>query len=281
MPRTYKSSAGSKIHNTYSQEYIFEALQAIKGGLSYRKCSEKYNIPTTVLHRHMKCSSTASGGLKMKKKGGQTVLGEETEQYLVDRLITCSSWGYPLDSYDLRVIVKSYLDRKGLNIQKFKDNMLGHEFAISFLKRHKNVLSERICQNIKRSRASVSHSEIINYFKYLEESIKDVPASHIINYDETNLCDDPGRTKIIAKRGCKYPERVMNSSKTSTSIMFACSGDGTMLPVYTVYKSQHLYDTWCTGGPKSSFYNRTISGWFDTKTFEDWLLKVIIPHVRT
>lgn len=42
--------------------------------------------------------------------------------------------------------------------------------------------------------------------------------------------------KLFPKRGCKYPERVMNHSKSCTSVMFACTGDSELLPPYTVYK---------------------------------------------
>lgn len=87
-------------------------------------------------------------------------------------------------------------------MRQFKNNCPGPDFVVSFLKCHKKVLSTRLCQNIKRSRAAVSPDTINNYFDELEKELKDVPPSNIINYDETNLCDDPGRKKLIFKRGC-------------------------------------------------------------------------------
>lgn len=53
--------------------------------------------------------------------------------------------------------------------------------------------------------------------------------------------DDPGRRKIITKRGTKYPERIKNSSKASILVMFAASGDGIILPPLTFYKKIYLY----------------------------------------
>lgn len=67
--------------------------------------------------------------------------------------------------------------------------------------------------------------------------------SNIVNYDESNLSDDPGRTKIISKRGCKYPERIINHSRSSTSLMFAALGSGELLPCYVVYKAVHLHSS--------------------------------------
>lgn len=101
--------------------------------------------------------------------------------------------------------MKSYLDTKGNNIKKFKDNMPGIDFAMCFLRRHRDTLSQRLCQNIKRSRTQVSREDINEYFNNLEHSLNNIPPSNILNYDETNLSDDPGTIKVISKRGCKYP----------------------------------------------------------------------------
>lgn len=65
---------------------------------------------------------------------------------------------------------------------------------------------------------------------------------------------------MIVRRGCKYPERIMNSTKSSTSIMFACTASGKLLPPYVVYKAKHIYDAWTEGGPSNTRYNRTESG---------------------
>lgn len=273
MPRKYTSVATKK-KKDIDPETLKKALNDLKTGLSLRKCSEKHNVALTTLHRHVK------SGSNLKKRGGQTVLTAEEEAVLVDRLKICSDWGYPVDSLTLRLIVKDSLEKQGKQVRKFKNNTPGPDFVESFLKRHKEVLSSRMCQNIKRSRAAVS-PEIINaYFDELEKELKDVPPSHIINYDETNLCDDPGKRKLIFRRGCKYPERVINSSKASTSVMFAATADGKILPPYVVYKAQHLYDSWRERGPKNSRYNRTKSGWFDSFCFSDWVESTAIQFLK-
>lgn len=104
----------------------------------------------------------------------------------------------------------------------------------------------------------------------------EVPAANIVNYDETNLADDPGRRKIITKHGTKYPERTMNHSKASVSIMIAGSAEAQLLPPYVVYKAQNLYNTWVSHGPKGARYNRSVSGWFDGNIFEDWVQSIVI-----
>ena len=97
-----------------------------------------------------------------------------------------------------------------------------------------------MCQNITPKRAGVSRDQVNNYFTNLETSLKDVPPSNIVNYDETNSTDDPCRKLCIFRRGSKYPERAMHHSKSSTSLMFAGSASGVLLPVYVVYKAENL-----------------------------------------
>jgi len=73
-----------------------------------------------------------------------------------------------------------------------------------------------------------------------------VDTCNIWNYDETNLTDEPGQKKVVTKRGCKYPERIINSTKSSISLMFCGNAEGELLPPYAVYKAESLWNTgWC------------------------------------
>lgn len=110
----------------------------------------------------------------MKTQGGQNALDEYTERHIVNYLNICSNWGYPLDTYDLRIVIKFYLDNLGITHKRFKNNMPGPDFATRFLKRYQNSISLRICQNIKKSRAQVSPDTIKEYFLELEESLKEI-----------------------------------------------------------------------------------------------------------
>lgn len=48
---------------------------------------------------------------------------------------------------------------------------------------------------------------------------------NILNYNETNLTDDPGKEKVFVKRGNKHARSIMDNLKNSTSVMFVISGD--------------------------------------------------------
>ena len=147
------------------------------------------------------------------------------------------------------------------------------------MKRHEN-LTKRNCQNIKRARGELKPSDVKHYFENLEESLKDVLPENILNFDETNLSDDPGVEKCIFRRGVKYPERLINHSKGNISIMFCGSATGELLPPYVIYKSVHIWDSWVIGGPKGTRYGRSKNGWMNMENFEEWFKTIILAWAR-
>jgi len=126
----------------------------------------------------------------------------------------------------------------------------------------------------------VSRTVVNEYFDNLEISLSGITPQNIINYDETNFVDDPCRIKVLVRKTSKHADNIMDSSKSATSVMFSVDATGSMLPLYVVYKSTQLWDSWTTGGPDKCRYNRTPSGWFDQSIFEDWFITVVIPNFR-
>lgn len=226
MPRKYKPKVGARHYRNYSDQQVQDALRAIeRGSCTLNEAAKTYNIPAATLSRKKR-------GLHVNNPGRPTALSAADENRLAESILAAGDWGFPLSGYDVRLIVKSYLDRVGINERRFQSNMPGTDWLRSFIERHKHIISERLCQNIKRSRASVDATIINGYFDELEKSIKDVAPEYIVNYDETNMTDDPNRKKVLVRRGCKHPDRVMDTSKSSTSVMFAGSALGTVLPPY-------------------------------------------------
>lgn len=280
MPRTYVPNPRGIRHQQHNVEELENALTIIASGKSIRPVSRDLYIPFSVLQRFHK-NRQQNPHFVPKTLGGQISLPEGVEKALVENILKCSNWGYLITEFELRMFVKYHLDRVGTKIAKFKDNRPGYDWAKLFLKRHKQDISQRMCQNIKRSRAAVTNKIINDYFDNLTPYLKDISPDLIINYDETNLSDDPGRKRIICKRGTKYPERIMNFTKSATSVMFAAAADGTLLPPYVIYKSMHLYDKWTEGGPRGARYNRTPSGWMDGRWFLEWFMKIIVPYCKS
>ncbi|KAJ4433386.1 hypothetical protein ANN_15645 [Periplaneta americana] len=88
------------------------------------------------------------------------------------------------------------MDKKGLKGSRFKDNIPEIDWLKSFLNRHKDELKIRLNENIKRVRVAVDEETLQIYFEELNVSPQGVPPEGIINYDETNVCDDPGKKKV-------------------------------------------------------------------------------------
>lgn len=286
MPRDYKKKLGSRAYKSYNEEMLNKALEdVVEGRRTIRAASEAHKIPYGTLYNKYK-------GKFMKRPGAQTIFSESEEIAILKAAAKCGDWGYPLTSLDLRFLAKAYLDKQGRTVKKFSNNLPGVDWAYSLLKRHKESFSQRVASNIKKARANVSRESLNTYFDNLEKIVKDIPSSHIFNYDETNMSDDPGQKLGIYKRGVKYPERVINHSKSATTVMVCGSADGVLLPPYIIYRSLHLYNTWKEGGPcgppccdksccsQGSRYNRTVSGWIDTVTFRDWFRTCFLPHAK-
>lgn len=130
-------------------------------------------------------------------------MSTEEEAYIADVVNLSAEFGCPLTVLDFRIVVYTYLLKNG-KVYIFKGKMPGERWAHPFIQRHN--FSQRATQNITRSRATKTVEEMNDFYKNLETSLKAVLASNILNFNETNLSDDPGYKKNIFKRGTKHPE---------------------------------------------------------------------------
>lgn len=272
MPKLNRRIVGSRSYRNWSDENLEKCLEDIRTGIrSQRQAAAFYNIPRSTLKNKIK-------GKFNKKPGRPTALSSTEEDSLIDHIKVLSEFGFPITEMDLRFAVKLYLDRKG-KVTDFRDNLPGYDWVKLFLHRHKE-LSTRMASNIKRVRAAVDEKVIGSYFEHLEKSMEGITSENCWNYDETNVTDDPGNVKVICKRGAKYVENVMNTTKASTSLMLCGNAEGEILPPYVVYKAEKMWDLWTDGGPKGCRYNRSKSGWFDAHIFQDWFFSQVLPRLK-
>ncbi|XP_049946917.1 uncharacterized protein LOC126443409 [Schistocerca serialis cubense] len=244
--------------------------------MSVRQAADKYGVPKSSIQRWVSSAKDSPP----KKSGGQISLSSREEDLIVNNLVTASEWGFPLTSMDIRVIVKQYLDRLGKRVKKFNNNLPGQDWIVSFLKTPKQILSERCCMNIKKVRAGIDQTMMQEYFSELEKSLDGISPEAIINYDETNITDDPGVKRVIGRRGSKHVYRIMDSSKSSISVMFCGTASGELLLPYVVYGESHVYDTWRQGGSKGALYGCSKTSSFNEIIFSDWFEGIILPYVK-
>ena len=133
-----------------------------------------------------------------KQIGGQTVFTELEENTFCKYVTATADWGFPFSLLDLRLVVKSYLDRTGRTMTKFKENIPWEEWALGFVRLYKGKIGKYTCQNIKSSRAGVQKEELVKYFENLKD---DIAPENILNYNEAKLSDHPETEKLTFKRG--------------------------------------------------------------------------------
>lgn len=273
MPRKPQRLLGARNYKNYSEEKLQQALDEIKSkSISLRGAAKKYQIAKNTLWNKIH-------GKHTRRHGKPRVFSENEEESFAGHLIALSAFGFPVTAEDMKVCVKAYLDRQGRKVTCFRNNYPGPDWVNLFLKRRPE-LSQRFSQNISHARAGTDEAMINEYFDNLKIELEGVPPGNIFNYDETNLVDDPGRSKVITRKGTKYPEKIRNSSKACTSLMICGNAEGELAPVYVNYKAQKLWSTWTEDGPLHARYNRTSSGWFDFQVFEDWFINLMLPILK-
>lgn len=115
-----------------------------------------------------------------------------TDRFVVGRrryarqMSWCADWGFSLRKPDLKIIVHSFLERRNIRIEIFRDYTPGDDWVDGFLRRNENP-TNRIGTNVTSRQASVSEETIAAYFQRLQESVDGVSAFNIVNYDETGF----------------------------------------------------------------------------------------------
>ena len=73
-------------------------MQAVKKGMLYEKAAETYGVDEMKIYRAVK-------EIQQKSSGGQPCLSPAEEDHVVSRLELAASWGFPLDLFDIRLVV--------------------------------------------------------------------------------------------------------------------------------------------------------------------------------
>ena len=127
----------------------------------------------------------------------------------------------PWDKHGKNALALKGLSNTKRKVPVFKNNTPGPDFINNFLNRNKHRPRLRTVSNYSRKRAFFTAKSLGEYFDNLEESIRGIPMENIYNYDETNLSDNPGKTKCLVRRGCKYPIWVNHETRYRLHQLFS------------------------------------------------------------
>ena len=237
--------------------------------MTYRKAAEKHGLSKSSVERQYK---------RRKIVGRPSALSEVEEELIAQLTDDVAEWGFPIGRFEVKLMVKDLLDRKG--VQKFKNNIPGEDWYVNWHKR--NRMSERLAASIKVARAGVDKNTVDVFFDKLEDVCKlhNIKPENLYNYDETNFQNNAGKSWVIVRRGRRRVEKVQDDTKQSFSVMWCGSAAGEMLPPTVVYKAKNVYEHWTTDAPAGSTFMSTESGWFDSKSFSLWFTENFLPSVE-
>jgi len=67
-------------------------------------------------------------------------------------------------------------------------------------------LIKRTADNTTPARTEIALSDVIKYFEELQAALSGIPPQNLINYNETNVTDDPGAKQVVCQCGVKRRE---------------------------------------------------------------------------
>jgi hypothetical protein len=98
---------------------------------------------------HLQKYFVAKDSRKTRKSWvGSMYLMKRKKKKFISHSVDMSIFGFPLTSFDLRCVVKTYLDRTGKKASRFRNNLRGPDWAESFIRRHSDNLTQRMARNI-------------------------------------------------------------------------------------------------------------------------------------
>ncbi|XP_068083401.1 uncharacterized protein [Anabrus simplex] len=275
MVREYRriSNKGS----SYSKETLDEALNNIRrGAVTVYRASKQYGIPKITLYSHLK----GKRGVKSKTLGRSTAIPEEHETRLASCLKIMEKWGFGLSRKEVINIVADYVAKNGL-ITPFKNGIPGEDWFLGFKKRHN--LSVKKPQSVEYSRKKMTDPFVISeYFDLLLTCLDELQLhskpENIWNLDETSLCIDPSKTKVVGQKNSPSSRTTSGPGKENTTVLAACNAAGGKAPPLIIFKGKYVWDQWVApNGYPGTVYASSINGWIDSDIFLSYFKNSLLP----
>lgn len=160
MPRIYQKGVQMRKYQAYSEADLTLAVAEMNNGATFRQAEIKFKIPRqTICNRvHEKHS---------QRVGRPSALSEKEEKAIVSGILCVAEWGFPINRFEIRIIIRDFLKSQKKKVDCFKKNMPGPDFEIGFLERHRTALTTRTVEYYSRKRASVTSEVLNSYFDNL------------------------------------------------------------------------------------------------------------------
>ncbi|CAK1596007.1 unnamed protein product [Parnassius mnemosyne] len=279
MPRKYTRTTTRA--TSYKQEVLEIAIQRIKiKELSYAAASRIYGIPTSTLSdRVLKKTAT-----KSKTLGRSTAIPIELEIKLANCLRVMEKWGWGLSRKEVLDVAQEFTISNNLD-NSFKNGRPGPDWFISFRQRHN--LSIKKPQAVEYLRRKMTDPFVIHeYFALLQKTFRDLNLTdpkRIWNLDETSVCLDPTKTKVVGAKGKPCTRTTYGNGKENITVLTTVNAAGQKLHPLIIFKGKHMYEQWMVKNPDKYNFKLTYAashrGWMETSIFYNYMINVIIPNL--
>lgn len=269
----------------YTEEQLENALNDIRNGnITLHRASQTYGIPKTTLFNRL----TGKRGVKSQSLGRPLALGRDIEEQLAVGLKTLERWGFGLSRSEILHMIAEYVTQNNSKTP-FKNNIPGEDWFLQFKKRYN--LSIKKPQGIEYARKKMTDPFVINeYFTLLKKTLDDLDLhdkpNHIWNMDETSLCMDPSKTKVVGEKGKPSTRVISGPGRENTTILSTVNAAGEKAPPLVIYKGKFVWDQWVAGPhahgdvPEGKIvYAASTKGWMEKEIFNNYFEKSFLPII--
>lgn len=174
------------------------AVEALElGRMTARSAAKAFNVPKTTVGIIARRGEPIERGLR-----GNPILGEEFEAKIVLCVFDLANAGFPITKNQLIENVSKFLSYEGL-ADKFVGGKPGRKWFKLFRQRHRS-LSQRVAENISKTRAAISEEGIRDWFAQVEQYLKENDCFNalenpkcIFNLNETAVFLSPEANRLI------------------------------------------------------------------------------------
>jgi hypothetical protein len=205
--RKRKKREKAKRRDKYTEQDIVEAIRLVREEEFSIAAASSYinNVKTNIVPR-MTLSDRLKKPYSHPALGRRNELSPEVEEALVQCLEMCAEFQFPMKKGDLQDLVQAYCVENDVTT-RWVNSRPGVDWIRNFKRRWSHRVKVKKPSNIKRSRAKVSPDDIRSFFDRLAPNLEGIPPTHIFNYDESPIKDDPQAEDAFFSTGCKYYEQ--------------------------------------------------------------------------
>ncbi|XP_055713105.1 uncharacterized protein LOC129807685 [Phlebotomus papatasi] len=266
----------------YPQKQIGDAINAVKKGMSVLRAAREYGIPRSTLQYKV----SGKGKLNTLGRGGfHSALGNDIEQKLVEWIVQCANFGFPISKETLYSGVETLLKEADIQVKYFKDNRPSPKWIYAFLKRHPEVRQKK-AEYVNKARGSVTEAKIRAWFTQIQTELGEnvhilQESQRVFNMDESGFnLSLQGGVVIAPLNHHAYIESEHSDKETQTTL-FAVNAAGDFAPPLTVFKYERMPQQAATCAPTPDWgLGKTESGWMTSECFYEYIANVFLPWVK-